>query len=70
MATNQPQLKDVKVHCPAGSITKYPVKCSFTGSTHLAVKGKHLKLPSAGTVRVNGARAGQLKYIVVFGSAH
>ena len=65
MAAYQPNLKNVKVSCPSGPIA-YPVTCHFTAISLLPIKGKRVKLPSSGTVRVTGINGTNLKYTVTF----
>lgn len=32
MKANQPELKNVKAHCPSGPVAKFPVRCTFTAT--------------------------------------
>src|SRR5579859_5521875 len=69
MAANQPQLKSVNVSCPSAPVTQYPINCRFTAKSGIAVKGKHLSLPSRGTVSVKNIQGGTIDYSVQFGSS-
>ena len=58
MATNQPQLKGVKLDCP--SAKGYPVKCPFTATEVITHPKKTLHM--AGTITVTGASGGSYSY--------
>lgn len=66
MATTQPNLKNLKVHCPGGAVTHYPVKCDFTATSLIGVKGKHLRLPAGGTIIVNSVQGSKINYALNF----
>jgi hypothetical protein len=59
MATHQRYLKHVKVKCPSGPVTKFPVFCHFTATQVAAIPGtKKQNFPGpyrvAGSIKVFG----------------
>lgn len=54
MASNQPQLKHVKMACPAGPVTHFPVRCRFTATQVAQIGGTSKKQSFPGPYRVAG----------------
>ncbi len=55
MKVNQPELKNVKTHCPTAPITKFPVRCTFTATQVAATpSSKKQRQAFPGPYRVAG----------------